>query len=168
MISRQFPAENPCGNLAAQALANGNADQLWRVYTSWSQAAPADPQVQAEYLMIGLLIRPFEPGFATRAADLIRQYPANAVCRMAQALALWRANRSVEAAALLDRQNIPFADEPRFALIRGLILSSVGRSAESEKMFAIAAAAKLLPAEQSLLKQAADRNRSGPAGSKSP
>lgn len=159
-MTRQFPGERSAWQtLAAQAMAAGNSDQFWRVYSGWAQAAPGDVQVQAEHLMIGLLIRPLDPTFATRAAELFRQNPDNLICRIAQALALWRADRAFDGLGLLRGREIPYADEPRFALVNGLLLSAVGRSDESEQMLVLAASARLLPAEQKLLEQARTRNR---------
>lgn len=159
-MTREFPAERYAWQiLAAQALAAGNSDQFWRVYSGWAQAGPGDVQVQAEHLMIGLLIRPLDPAFLTRAAELFRQNPENFICRIAQALALWRVDRAADGLALLRDRQIAYADEPRFALVNGLLLSSVGRSDESEQMLGLAAGTRLLPIEQKLLEQARARNR---------
>ena len=166
-MTRQFPSEKSAWQiLAAQALAAANSDQLWRVYSGWAQAAPGDPQVQAEFLMIALLLRPFDSGLPARAAELFRQNPDNLICRIAQALALWRINRAAEGLALLKDFPIAYADEPRFALVNGLLLSAVGRGDESEQMLALAATAKLLPAELMLHNQARARNRTQPPVSK--
>ena len=159
-MTRNFPAERYAWQiLAAQALAAGNSDQFWRVYSGWAQAAPGDVQVQAEQLLVGLLIRPSDATLSLRAAALFRQNPDNLICRVAQAVALGRAERAVDGVALLRDRQIAYADEPRFALVNGLLLSSAGRPDESEQMLVIASSARLLPAEQTLIGQARTRNR---------
>jgi predicted Zn-dependent protease len=159
VIVRQFPGENWAWRMLTQhALAAGDADRLWQIYSGWAHAAPSNVNVQAERLVVGLLIRPGEAGLARAAGELFQQNPNHPVCRVVRALALWRGGRATEALAVLDEGRLDYAAEPRAALVRGLVLATLGQAAESEHMFAIAAKEKLLLEEENLITQARTHN----------
>ncbi len=160
VLVRQFPVDESAWRTLAQlAQAEGSAAELWRIYQAWVQAAPPSPAVQAERALIGLLIRTGETGLDAKADELFRQHPEVPGCRVARALALWRAGRAAEGLALLNAGEMNYAREPRFALVRGLILATLGRKAESEDMFALVQNAKLLPEESALVAQARQSGR---------
>lgn len=148
--------------LAQYALQNHDAALLWRVYNAWAVATPQNLQLQLERLIIGLLLRPAEPGLTGRAAEMFQAHPASNMARVAQALALWREKKPAAALALLDAGRIDYQNEPRFALVRGLILSAAGHPAESEAMLVLAVGQPLLPEEAELVAAARRRNLSGP------
>lgn len=151
-LVRQYPADLIAWQkLSEQALANHDTAEVWRIYGAWAQAAPADIRVRIERVVIGLLVRPHEPGLAGQAEELFRLHPDNAGCRLAQALALWRGTRTGEALAVLDAGGLNYAAEPRLALARGLMLASAGRREESEKMLAAVPTELLLPEEIALM-----------------
>lgn len=159
VLVRRFPNDTQAWQkLTEQVLATRETAQLWRVYNSWVQAMPAHVPAQIERLVVGLLVRPQEPGLANRAAELFRLHPNNPGCRLAQALALWRGGLTGEALIVLDAVQLNPAAEPRVALTRGLVLSALGRRAESERMFALLKTETLLPEEVALM--AAARNSS--------
>ena len=67
--------------------------------------------------------------------------------------------RSAEAAAALDTLPRTAFDEPRYGLARGLVLSDVGRAAESTEWLDHAGRGPLLPEEKALVAAARERNR---------
>jgi len=157
VLVRQFPADELAWRALAQhAQAGENSAELWRIHQAWAQAVPSNAGVRAEQVLVGLLIRPDETGLGSRAAELFTQYPGIPACRVAQALSLWRARRAAEALELLEAEGhrLNFGRNPRFALVNGLVLAALGRTAESEKMFALVQNAKPLPEERALMAQA--------------
>ena len=144
--------------LSGQVQATRDAAQVWRFYTAWMQAAPANFQMQSERVAFALLVRPKEPGLAAQAEAMYRSQPNDPDCRLAQALALWRGGLANEALIVLDAVPLHPESEPRVALARGLVLAAIGRNAESERMFALAKTAALLPEEVALIAAA----RAGP------
>lgn len=156
-LVRRFPNDNQAWQkLTEQVLATRETAQVWRVYNAWIQAMPSNLQPQIERVVVGLLVRPQEPGLANRASELFRLHPNNPGCRLAQALALWRGGLSGEALIVLDAVQLNPAAEPRVALTRGLVLSALGRRTESERMFGLLQTEALLPEEGALI--AAARN----------
>lgn len=151
IIARQFPADESAWRALAQlARSVGNSAEYWRVHQAWAQAVPANAAVQAEGVLVGLLVRPGEPGLGARAEALFRQHPEIPVCRVARALALWRAGQAGEALAVLDAADLKYDREPRFALVRGVVLRALGRQTESAALFALGSPAPLLPEERAL------------------
>jgi hypothetical protein len=155
ILVRQFPTDESAWR-ALIRLAQGGEDsaELWRIYQAWAQAAPSSSAVQAERVLLGLLARSDESGLGAQAAELFLRHPEIPLCRVAQALALWRAHQAAEALEIADGAPLNFEQNPRFALVRGVILSTLGRPAESEKMFVLIQGAKLLPEERALMGQA--------------
>jgi tetratricopeptide (TPR) repeat protein len=161
VLVRQFPMEQPAWRtLTHLALDARDSAQLWRVYEAWAQVAPAHTNVQIERVIVGLLVRPNEDGLVEKAGQLYRANPAVPACRVAQALAWWRTGQVVEALGALDSAPLNYAGEPRFALARGLVLSALGRGAESEQMLAAWPASQFLPEEETLIHEAHRRNSS--------
>jgi len=151
-LVRRFPNDTLAWQkLVEQVLATRETAQVWRVYNAWIQATPANLQAQIERVVVGLLVRPQEPGLANRASELFRLHPNNPGCRLAQALALWRGGLTSEALIVLDAVQLNPAAEPRVALTRGLVLGALGRRTESERMFALLPAEALLPEETALI-----------------
>jgi tetratricopeptide (TPR) repeat protein len=151
-LVRRFPNDNQAWQkLIGLVLASRDTAQVWRTYTAWLQAAPANVPVRIERLVIGLLTRQPDPNLSVHAAEMYRIHPEYPGCRLAQGLALWRAGQFGEALAVLDGGTIKPADEPRLALARGLVLAALGRPAESEQMFALVKPEWLLPEEVALI-----------------
>jgi len=152
VLVRQYPAEESAWRtLALQARAGENSAEHWRIHQAWAQAATGNPVAQAERILVGLLTRPDEAGLRSGAEELFREHPEMPVCRVVQALALWRAGQASSALAVLEAGEINYAREPRFALVRGLVCASLGRTGESTAMFALAQNVPLLPEERALL-----------------
>jgi len=152
VIVHQYPTEEAAWReLAQQARAEDNSAELWRVYQTWVKAASANPLAQGERLLAGLLARPGEAGLGAGAEELFHQHPEIPVCRVVRALALWRSGQADAALAVLEAGEINYAREPRFALVRGLVCATVGRTAESGEMFALAQRSRLLPEERALV-----------------
>lgn len=151
-LVRRYPNDNLAWQkLVGQVLLSRDTAQVWRVYTAWVQAAPANIPAQIERVVLGLLVRPQEPGLANQAAEFFRAHPDNPGCRLAQALALWRGGLANEALIVLDAVQLNPASEPRVALTRGLVMASIGRRAESERMFALLKMESMLPEETALI-----------------
>ena len=155
VLARQFPADELAWRTLIQlAQAEDKSAELWQIYQAWAQAAPASPAVQAERALVGLLNRPGEAGLGTAADELFHQHPEIPVCRVAQALSLWRGNRAAEALGVLEAAPLNYDRDSRFALVRGLVLAAAGRIPESEKLFASLPSTKILPEERALIAQA--------------
>ena len=151
-LVRRFPNDNLAWQkLVGQVMASRDTAQVWRVYTAWTQAVPANIPAQIERVVLGLLVRPQEQGLSAQAEKLFRSDPNNPGCRLAQALALWRGGLAGEALIVLDAVQLNPASEPRVALTRGLVLASIGRHMESERMFALVQTEWLLPEETALM-----------------
>jgi hypothetical protein len=63
----------------------------------------------------------------------------------------------VEAHALLRVTEVDYREEPRAALIQGLVLAALGRREDSERFFALVPAEILLPEEAALIATARER-----------
>jgi tetratricopeptide (TPR) repeat protein len=144
--------------LAGLAMAARDTAQVWRVYCDWVRATPADTQVQAERVVLGLLARPQEPGLVEQAEKVFQQQPHVPACRMAKVLALWRAGRPSEALAVFEAGKFGNMTEPRIALVHGLVLASMGRRDQSLIALAKVPMEFLLP-EEVVLMSAAQANR---------
>jgi len=151
-LVRRFPNDSLAWRqLADQVLTTRDTKQVWRLYNAWTEATPSNLQAQIERVVVGLLVRPQEAGLAGRAAELFRLHPNNPGCRLAQALALWRGGLNSEALIVLDAVPLNLSAEPRAALTRGLVLGSLGRRTESERMFVLVPSEVLLPEEAALI-----------------
>jgi hypothetical protein len=155
-IVHQFPADEPAWRALMQsAQVAGNSAELARISQLWVQAVPANPAVRAEWILLGLIIRPNETGLRARAAELFQKHPEIPACRVAEALALWRASRGREAETLLEEgERLNFELNPHFMLVHGLVQAAVGRKADAEKTLGLLRKVKLLPEERVLLEQA--------------
>jgi hypothetical protein len=159
-LVRRFPNDQLAWQkLTGLALASRDTVQVWRTYTAWVQAAPANVTVQIERLVIGLLTQTKDPALIAQAAELFRGHPDFPGARLAHGLGLWRDNRAGDALAILDAGKIKPTDEPRLALARGLVLASLGRTGESEQMFALVKPEWLLPEEVALIASARSGTR---------
>jgi thioredoxin-like negative regulator of GroEL len=162
-IARTLPREYwAWRQLLSHAIVQGDAEQLWQVYQEWRRAVPGDPMIQVEAAIMGLLLGRRPVPDAGETAEYVRQLPAHAGAAVAHALALWRAKRAAEAVAVLDALSVTEYAEPRYALAYGLVLSEMNRAAESVKFLDRAAADRLLPEEQALLRAARERNEGRP------
>lgn len=151
-LVRKFPADRQAWTtLVASALTERDTPGVWRVYNAWMQAAPDEVSVQIERLVIGLLTQPGEKDLAAQAAGLFAKYPDYPGARLAQATALWRDGRAGEALTVLDLGAIRPEQEPRQALVRGLVLADLNRRSESERMFSLFDSRRLLPEEAALI-----------------
>lgn len=161
-IARAMPRETwAWRQLISHALAQGDSEQLWQIYSEWRMAMPGEPMVQVEGAIMGhLLAKRRTPG-VTETADYVRQQPLNPGASVAHALALWRGHRVSEAVAVLDALPRSVFHEPRYALACGVVLAEAGRAAESEEMLRRVAGEQLLPEERVLLTAARERNRAG-------
>lgn len=160
LIARTMPRESwAWRQLISQALGRNDSDQVWQLYADWRRAVPGEPLVQVEAAIMGFLLGRRPVPDALETAGYVSRQPANAGAAVAHALALWRAHRVGEAVAVLDR--LPAADfnEPRYALIRGIVLADAGRAQESGEMLGRVASELLLPEERALVAAARDRNR---------
>lgn len=159
-IARSMPRENwAWRQLISDSLGRGDGEQVWQVYQEWRRAVPGETVVQIEASIMGFLLgrRPV-PGVSETAGYVERQ-PANAGAAVAHALALWRAGRHAEAAAVLDALPRAEFNEPRYGLARGIVLADAGRAAESEELLDRASREPLLPEERALVAAARERNR---------
>ncbi len=159
-ITRTFAGEIwAWRRLISQALAHGEAEQLWQVYQRWSRAAPGDAMVQAETAIMGHLLQKRGAPPVAVTAGFVRQQPDSPGAVVAHALALWRDRRLAEALPLLGALPADVFAEPRYALAYGLMLSEAGRARESERLLDRAIADRMLPDEMLLIEQARARNR---------
>lgn len=157
-MAQQFPEEDDAWRkLSVIALNSRETAKIWRVYSAWAQADPSNQEVRINRAVLGIFVRPNEPGLADEIVQLLRASPENPGCRIAQAMVDWRAGRFAEALARLDQIAIKPADEPRLALARGLVLASLGRVAAAETNFQMVSDAALLPEEKLLIQQARRR-----------
>ena len=151
-LVRRYPQDTLAWQqLAEQMLATRDSAQVWRFYSAWMQVAPTNPEMKMERTVLGLLVRPKEPGLTAQAGELYRAQPNHPGCRLAQALALWRSGLANEALIVLDAVPLHPETEPRVALARGLVLAAIRRAGESERMFALAQPERLLPEENALI-----------------
>lgn len=160
LIARTMPRESwAWRQLISQALGRGDSDQVWQLYADWRRAVPGEPLVQVEAAIMGHLLGRRPVPDALETAGFVSRQPANAGAAVAHALALWRAHRVGEAVAALEA--VPAADfnEPRYALVRGIVLADAGRAAESGEMLSRVAGELLLPEEKALVAAARERNR---------
>jgi tetratricopeptide (TPR) repeat protein len=158
-LVQRFPDEQDAWQkLSATALAANDSAKVWRVYSSWARANPGNRQVQVNRAVLGIFIRPSEPGLEGSIEEIARLEPDNPGSRLAQAMVCWRRHRWPEAKALLEGIPIKSSDEPRLALARGLVLASLGEAAAAEAAFAAIPPGVLLPEEAALL---ADARRRG-------
>lgn len=159
-ITRTFAGETwAWRRLISQALAHGEAEQLWQIYQRWSRAAPGDAMVQTEAAIMGHLLQKRGAPAAALTAEFLRQQPTAPGAVVAHALALWRGQRLAEALPILAALPGDAFAEPRYALAYGLMLSEAGRAGESEQLLQRAAADRLLPDEMLLIEQARARNQ---------
>ena len=159
-ITRAFAGETwAWRRLISQALAHGEAEQLWQIYQRWSRAAPGDTMVQTEAAIMGHLLQKRGAPSAAVTAEFVRQQPANPGTVVAHALALWRGQRLAEALPMLGALPAEVFGEPRYALAYGLMLSEAGRARESEQRLTRASADRMLPDEMLLIEQARARNQ---------
>jgi tetratricopeptide (TPR) repeat protein len=154
-LVRQSPGDGIAWRqLVELAMAARDTAQVWQAYNAWVQADPANTQVRAERVVLGLLARPSEPGLFGQADELFRLQPLSIACRIAQVLALWREGKFPEALAVFEAGNIDNPTEPRIALVHGLVLASTGRRDQSGKVLGRVPKEFLLPEEISLLSAA--------------
>jgi len=159
-ITRAFAGETwAWRRLIAQALARGEAEQLWQIYQRWSRAAPGDAMLQSEVAIMGHLLQKRGAPAAAVTAEFVRQQPAAPGAVVAHALALWRGDRLAEALSLLGALPVGVFAEPRYALAYGLMLSEAGRARESDQMLNRASVDRMLPDEMLLMEQARARNQ---------
>lgn len=159
-ICRTMPRENwAWRQLISLALARGDSEQLWQVYNEWRQAVPGEPGVQTESAIMGHLLGWRRTAGVAETAEYVRQQPNNPGASVAHALALWRAGRVTEAAAMVDALPRDALDEPRYALACGLVLAEAGQAAGSEELLGRLANHPWLPEERTLLNAARARNR---------
>jgi tetratricopeptide (TPR) repeat protein len=159
-ITRAFATETwAWRRLIAQALLQGEAEQLWQIYQRWSRAAPGDAMVQIETAIMGHLLQKRGAPPAGVTAEWVRQQPANPGAVVAHALALWREQHLSGALPLLAALPAEAFAEPRYALAYGLMLSEAGRGQESELLLNRASADRMLPDEMLLIEQARARNQ---------
>jgi len=151
-LVREAPGEEWAWYTLVQlGLAAGDENAVWRTYEAWVRTPRPTVPARIERAMLGLLVRPHERGLANEAAELFAAHPALPASRVTQALALWRAGQGTAAADLLGQPGIDFDQEPRFALVRALVLGDAVPAAEREKWLDFAATARLLPAERALI-----------------
>lgn len=163
-IARNMPRETwAWRRLISDSLARGETEPLWQVYQEWRRVVPGDTVVQVETAIMGSLLGRRGVPDVTETAGYVRRQPADAGASVAHALALWRAGRPAEAAAVLDALPDQAFAEPRYALARGVVLAEVNRARESEVMLDRASADLLLPEERELVRQTRERNRATPA-----
>lgn len=159
-IAREFAGETwAWRRLISQALAKGEAEQVWLIYQRWSRAAPGDSVVQTELAIMGHLLRKNGAPSCSLTGEWMLRQPAVPGVVVAHALALWRGQRMAEALALLGALPADVFAEPRYALAYGLMLSEAGRAQESEPLLNRASADRMLPAEMLLIEQARARNQ---------
>ncbi len=157
-LVRQFPSEQEAWQkLSAVALTERDTTKVWRVYSAWAQADPTNMRMRLSRAVIGIFVRPGEPGLNAEIEEVARLNPGNPGGLLAQGMLQWRAGRFPEALAQLDKIPIASAAEPRLALARGLVLASLGRTADAEEMFKLVPADLLLPEETALIAAARKR-----------
>jgi tetratricopeptide (TPR) repeat protein len=152
VMAQRFPGnQDAWQKLAAAALSAQDTAKIWRIYSSWARANPANHQVQVNRVVLGIFVRPNEPGLRASIEEIYRLDSDNPGSQLAQAMAYWRTKRWAEARALLDRIPTPSSLEPRLALARGLVLFALGQGAAAEQEFAVIPPGVLLPEEAALL-----------------
>ena len=158
-IARSMPRENwAWRQLIADALGRDDSEQVWQVYQEWRRAVPGEPVVQIEAAIMGFLLGRRPVPDASETAGYVERQPAHTGAAVAHALALRRAGRHAEAAAVLDARPRAEFDELRYGLARGLVLVDAGRAAESAEWLDRAARGPLLPEEKTLVAAARERN----------
>jgi tetratricopeptide (TPR) repeat protein len=158
-LVQNFPSDEAgWQKLATLAFSAKDSEKIWRVYSAWALADSANNQVRINRLVLGIFIRPAQPGLKVSIEEVNRLTPSHPGAQLAQAMVYWRDNRWPEALALLDRIPLQPSAEPRFAFARGLVLASLGRTTEAEAMFAVIPSNVLLPEETALLAAARERN----------
>lgn len=168
-ITREFAGEAwAWRRLISQALAKGEAEQVWLIYQRWSRAAPGDSVVQTELAIMGHLLRKNGAPSCSLTGEWMLRQPAVPGAVVAHALALWRGQRLTEALGLLGALSADVFAEPRYALAYGLMLSEAGRAQESEPLLNRASADRMLPDEMLLIEQARARNQPRLPASRSP
>lgn len=159
-IARSMPREAwAWRQLISEALGRQDSDQVWQVYQDWRRALPGETVVQVEAAIMGFLLgrRPVPDAMVT--AGYVQQQPGQAGPAVAHALALWNGGRAKEAVGVLDQLNSADFQEPRYALARAIVLSEIGRSAESEALLDRLGNELLLSEERALVSAARARNR---------
>jgi tetratricopeptide (TPR) repeat protein len=158
-LVQNFPSDEAgWQKLSTLALSARDSEKIWRIYSAWALAASTNNQVRINRLVLGIFIRPAQPGLKASIEEVNRLTPSHPGAQLAQAMVYWRDHRWPEALALLDRIPLQPSAEPRLALARGLVLASLGRATEAEAMFAVIPSNVLLPEETALLAAARQRN----------
>jgi hypothetical protein len=159
-IARSMPRENwAWRQLISDSLGREDSEQVWQIYQEWRRAVPGEPVVQIEAAIMGFLLGRRPVPDVSETAGYMERQPSHPGARVAHALALRQGGRSAEAVATLDALPRTAFDEIRYGLARGLVLSDVGRAAESEELLARASRELLLPEERALVAAARERNR---------
>jgi tetratricopeptide (TPR) repeat protein len=162
-IARTMPRETwAWRQLISLSLGRADTEQLWQVYNEWRLAVPGDPIVRVESAIMGFLLGRRQVPSLAEAAEYAQQQPLNPGAAVAHALALWRAGRIPEAAAVIDGLSPEAWSEPRYALAGGVLLAEAGRATESQAMLNRLAGEFLLPEERALAAAARERNRRTP------
>lgn len=144
--------------LVAIDIAQGATQRLVQRYDAWHRAEPANPETKGGLAWLEVLLAKRNPPVSL---DPDPAEKGDAAWAAAQALRLHQRGRDGEALASLEGLNRAQQGDRRVLLIRGLILSGMGRRSESDKSLTAAAASPLLPEESALLKMARAHNGSG-------
>jgi tetratricopeptide (TPR) repeat protein len=151
-LVRQQPGERAAWQaLAARAEAEGSADKLVEVLETWARLQPFDDRVQAEALLVNVLLRRAPPGTTEPARGAVRPGPEPLPAVAARAVELTRAGRAAEAAALLASVSGAGDDAPRVALARAFVYSENGDLERARFALQAASRVRFLPEEQALL-----------------
>jgi tetratricopeptide (TPR) repeat protein len=141
--------------LAAMAAAEGSTQKFLEVYQAWVHSWPGSPAAQGGVAWLAALL--------DRSAEGVTEdfNASNAGFVAANALRLHRSGRGNEGLALLASLPPASREDIRPSLVRGLLLSDLGRREESERVLARIPESQLLPEECALLEGAHAKNGGG-------
>ncbi len=156
-IAKNFPEETPAWRaLIAGAEADSDSTEAWEVALAWSRAQPMRPAAQAHAQWLNVVLNKADPELQNAAGAALTQPAAAPEMLAAGALLMLRAGHATEALQALRPHEAGLANSPRAALVYGNLLALAGEPREAERWLGLAAAAKLLPQEHTLLQQARD------------
>ncbi len=153
-LVRLYPTERwAWEKLQEILLARGESLELWRHYERWINVAPGDEQVVTERLVLAFLIGRSTRELRAAANEAFVQNPREPAQAVLRALVLRSEGKAAQACALLDSMALLHAQQPRFALVHGVLLAETGRGAAATELLKLVRE-PLLPEERELLNHA--------------
>jgi Flp pilus assembly protein TadD len=154
-VVRGFPRERWAW-LELQRLYSAARDTsgLNLLYSEWSICQPTNFVAKNNFAATSMLLKRNLPKAHQAARELYLQRPDDAVIASTYAYSLHLQGRTTEAVATLEKFPPTVLETPHLALYYGLLLAADSRANQAWQFLQLAQAAKLLPEEQILAREA--------------